>query len=53
MEGGHQEAERLHRDRYHAAEKIYVTEVDPLSLADVVIDNTDLASPRITHRPTR
>jgi uridine kinase len=37
----------LHRDRYHAAELIYLAEVDPVSLADVVVDNRDFASPRI------
>jgi uridine kinase len=47
---GRDEAERLHRDRYHAAEAIYVNEVDPISLADVVIDNTEFAAPRIVGR---
>jgi uridine kinase len=40
-------AERLHRDRYHAAEAIYRAEVDPLRAADLVIDNSDIAAPRI------
>ena len=40
-------AERLHRDRYHAAEAIYQAEVDPLLAADLVIDNSDIAAPRI------
>jgi uridine kinase len=40
-------ATRLHRDRYHAAELIYIAEVEPTSLADVVIDNRDFASPRV------
>jgi uridine kinase len=44
---GIEAATRLHRDRYHAAEAIYLAEVDPLSLADVVIDNRDFGSPRI------
>lgn len=44
---GAEEAERLHRDRYHASERIYLAEVDPRSRADVVIDNRDLAAPRI------
>lgn len=38
-------AERLHRDRYHVAEQLYVSEVDPKRKADVVIDNTDFANP--------
>jgi uridine kinase len=37
----------LHRDRYHAAELIYLAEADPASLADVLIDNRDFANPRI------
>jgi uridine kinase len=42
---GRDGAERLHRDRYHEAERIYVSEVDPKSRADVIIDNTDFANP--------
>jgi len=41
------EATRLHRDRYHAAELIYLTEVNPRFLADLIIDNRDFANPRI------
>lgn len=44
---GRAEAERLHRDRYHESERIYIAEVDPLSKADVVVDNTNIASPRL------
>ena len=47
MEGGAQHAEALHRHRYGAAEAIYVEEVDPMSLADIVIDNSDFAAPRL------
>lgn len=47
---GLDEATRLHRDRYHAAELIYLAEVGPRSLADVVIDNRDFANPRILER---
>jgi uridine kinase len=46
-EGSPEEAEQLHRDRYHAAENLYLAEVDPVSRADVVIDNRDFACPRI------
>jgi uridine kinase len=51
---GAEEAARLHRDRYHAAEMIYLAEVGPQSLADVIIDNNrDVKRPRIlTHRTT-
>jgi len=46
MEGA-REAERVHRDRYHAAELIYLAEVDPKSLADLIVDNGDFARPVI------
>jgi uridine kinase len=49
---GAKEAARVHRDRYHAAEMIYLAEVDPQSLADVIIDNNDLKRPRILTHPT-
>jgi uridine kinase len=39
--------ESLFRDRYQVAEDIYVSEVDPVSRADLVIDNHDLAAPRL------
>jgi uridine kinase len=44
---GIEEAIRLHRDRYGVAERIYLAEVRPRGQADVVIENTDLACPRI------
>ena len=43
-------ATRLHQERYHAAELIYRTEVDPRSRADLVIDNRDLRNPHILSR---
>jgi uridine kinase len=43
---GLDEATRVHRDRYHAAERIYLAEVNPMSLADLIIDNSDFANPR-------
>lgn len=46
MEGS-DSAERLLRDRYRVADEIYVTEVDPILLVDVVIDNTHFSHPRI------
>jgi len=49
-EGGVDAATKLHRDRYHAAEAIYLAEVDPRALADVVVDNSDFARPRLTWR---
>jgi uridine kinase len=39
------EAEAVHRDRYLPAEELYLAEVDPLRLVDVVIDNRDFDRP--------
>jgi uridine kinase len=44
---GLQEAVRVHRDRYHAAELVYLAEVDPKARADIVIDNEDFKNPQI------
>lgn len=44
---GEAEAARVHRDRYHVAEAIYLAEVDPLAKADVIIDNRDFTRPVI------
>lgn len=44
---GREEVEALHRDRYLAAEQLYIGEVDPVARADVVIDNTELDAPRL------
>lgn len=41
------ESEALHRDRYLPAEQLYIAEVDPLRLADIVIDNAALDAPDI------
>ena len=41
------DAEAVHRDRYLASERIYLAEVDPLRLVDVVIDNSAFDRPRI------
>jgi uridine kinase len=41
------EAETLHRTRYLPAERLYLAQVDPLKLVDVVIDNTDFSRPRL------
>lgn len=48
---GLEEATRVHQDRYHPAEMIYLAEVGPRSLADLIIDNRDFARPRILTRP--
>jgi uridine kinase len=40
-------ATALHRDRYGVAEDIYICETDPVSRADVVIDNRDFDAPKL------
>ncbi|MET9487176.1 hypothetical protein [Nocardia sp. NPDC006630] len=37
--------EAIHRDRYLPAERIYLAEVQPVRLTDVVIDNSTFANP--------
>ena len=51
MEGGADAAATLHRDRYLAAETVYLEEVDPLSIVDVIVDNTDFDRPRLVRVP--
>jgi uridine kinase len=48
-------AEAVHRDRYLVAERLYLEEVDPVRLVDVVIDNSMFDRPRIVpgHRAQR
>jgi uridine kinase len=50
MEGGVLESEALHRDRYLAAELLYVDEVDPVTVADLIVDNTDFDHPVVLKR---
>ncbi|GIH69227.1 hypothetical protein Mth01_14800 [Sphaerimonospora thailandensis] len=45
------QAEAVHRDRYLPAERLYIAEVDPLRLVDLVIDNTLFDKPQITQAP--
>jgi uridine kinase len=47
LEGSAQAAESLHRERYLVAESLYIDEVDPRSLAEVIVDNTDFGRPRL------
>jgi len=42
---GFEKATMLHRGRYRPAEAIYVAEVNPSAVADLVIDNSDFANP--------
>lgn len=37
----------MHRDRYLVAERLYIDEVDPIRLVDMVIDNSVFERPRI------
>ena len=41
------QVEAVHHDRYRVAEQLYVAEVDPGELVDIVIDNSEFACPRI------
>ncbi|SCL19467.1 uridine kinase [Micromonospora inyonensis] len=47
LAGAGQDAEAVHCDRYQAAERVYLVEVDPVSHADIVVDNTRFDEPRI------
>jgi uridine kinase len=47
IEGGVDAATSLHTDRYLASELLYVDEVDPHAVAEIIIDNTDFDRPRI------
>jgi uridine kinase len=42
------ERSALHETRYLPAERVYLAEVDPLRLVDLVIDNRDLDRPTLT-----
>ena len=44
---GIKEAARLHCGRYRVAERMYLAEVQPRALADIIIDNTDFEHPRL------
>jgi uridine kinase len=48
---GEAEAARVHRDRYHVAEAIYLAEVRPQARADMIIDNRDFARPAVIGPP--
>jgi len=45
--GDEEAAKQKYKDRYRAASRIYIDEVDPESLADMIIDNTDFKNPTI------
>jgi uridine kinase len=47
MNHGVEEAEALHRDRYLVGELLYIDEVNPRSLVEVIVDNTDFDTPRL------
>ncbi|MEV6495097.1 hypothetical protein AB0M20_41720 [Actinoplanes sp. NPDC051633] len=49
MDSYEQAAER-YRTYYVPGERLYLTEVDPAAVADVVVDNRNFAAPRITRR---
>ncbi len=41
---------QVYRERYLPAEEAYLNEVDPMALADIVVDNRDLNAPRLIVR---
>jgi uridine kinase len=47
---GFEEAARLHHERYRVSEMIYLAEVCPQALADVIVENSNFACPRIVRR---
>jgi uridine kinase len=49
--GGQIEAERLYRLRYHAAQRIYLAEANPLRFADALFINEDFDEPQLFVRP--
>jgi uridine kinase len=50
--GGHRDGnEAVHRDRYLVAERLYLSEADPVRLVDAVVDNTDFDRPRLLTPP--
>jgi uridine kinase len=51
MSGGADEAQRVLHDRYVASEALYLVDVGPRDLADLVIDNTDVEHPEVLRRP--
>ena len=53
IDGGVEAAEALHRDRYLVGEMLYIEEVDPRSFVEVIVDNTDIARPRLVRPQTR
>jgi uridine kinase len=49
--GDAEQAEELHRDRYLAGELLYIDEVNPRSLVDVILDNSEFDRPRVVRPP--
>jgi uridine kinase len=49
---GRAAAEALHRDRYLAGELLYINEVDPRAIVDVIVDNTDFDHPQLIRPAT-
>jgi uridine kinase len=45
--GSPDEALRRYRNRYVPGQRLYLDEVDPRALADVVLEKTDVASPSL------
>jgi uridine kinase len=49
--GGRAQAEHIYDRRYHAAARLYLESVRPAECATLIVDNDDLASPRLRTPP--
>jgi uridine kinase len=50
--GGRVVARDLYLNRYLRGQALYQAQASPTASADVVVDNTDLKSPRVTQTPS-
>ena len=48
--GSRENVEERYRQKYIPGQELYLDEVDPKSIADVVIDNNDCLNPIVTFR---
>jgi uridine kinase len=48
--GSREAAEKRYRIRYVPGERIYLDAVRPRHLADIIVENTDPASPKVTFK---
>ncbi|GAA3748348.1 hypothetical protein GCM10022225_35420 [Plantactinospora mayteni] len=50
--GSAESVRERYQERYLPGQQIYRTEADPTTRADVLVDNDDLANPRVLRWPT-